>query len=284
MIDSIEFAETGEGPPVLLIHGAGGGFDQGLSLARAFLPGHTRVITPSRFGYLGTPMPADASPEAQADAHVRVLDALGIDSAAVVGVSAGAPSALQFCLRHPERCTALVLVVPMAYAPEHAPGAAPSPFFAHVLNAITASDSFFWMATKIARQTLLRTILGTPVEAYRRAPAEERRMTDEMLASILPISRRAAGIRNDAAIASTLAPRRLEDIRVAALLISAEDDGYRTYESARYTAEHIPGATFVGFRKGGHLLLGHDAEVRAKLAAFLEESLETRPAAASSVL
>ena len=55
----IEFAESGDGPAVLLIHGAGGGFDQGLDLGAAFLGDGYRVIAPSRFGYLGTPLPAE---------------------------------------------------------------------------------------------------------------------------------------------------------------------------------------------------------------------------------
>ena len=33
---------------------------------------------PSRFGYLRTPLPSDASPAAQADAHSCLLDALGL--------------------------------------------------------------------------------------------------------------------------------------------------------------------------------------------------------------
>ena len=46
----IEFAEAGDGPAVLVIHGAGGGFDQGLDLGAAFLGDGYRVIAPSRFG------------------------------------------------------------------------------------------------------------------------------------------------------------------------------------------------------------------------------------------
>jgi len=53
-----------------------------------------RVIAMSRFGYLRTPRPADASPEAQADAHICLLDALGITKAVVMGVSAGGPPGL----------------------------------------------------------------------------------------------------------------------------------------------------------------------------------------------
>ncbi len=56
----------------------------------------------SRFGYLRTPMPADASAAAQTDAHMCLLDALGIRQAAIMGGSAGAPSALQMAIRHPD--------------------------------------------------------------------------------------------------------------------------------------------------------------------------------------
>jgi 2-hydroxy-6-oxonona-2,4-dienedioate hydrolase len=61
-----------------MIHGSGGGHDQGMAWARPLVQQGVRVIAMSRFGYLRTPRPADASPEAQADAHACLLDALGI--------------------------------------------------------------------------------------------------------------------------------------------------------------------------------------------------------------
>jgi len=265
---TVEFAESGNGPAVLLIHGAGGGFDQGLELGRAFVGDRYRIVAPSRFGYLGTPLRADSSPEAQADAHLRLLDALQLDRVPVIGVSAGAPSAMQLCLAHPERCSALVLVVPMAWTPQRA-AAAPSPFFEAVLSAIAASDVLFWTATKVARMTLLKTILGTPVEVYWKATKEERRSVDRMLRSILPISRRSAGIWSDSVVSSNLTRYPLEDIRVPTLIISAADDLYGTYEPSFYTAEEIGGAQFVGFATGGHLLIGHETEVRSQIGSFL---------------
>ena len=170
----IEFAESGNGRAVLLIHGAGGGFDQGLDLGQVFLGDGFRVIAPSRFGYLGTPLPADASAEAQADAHLRLLDALQVENAPVIGVSAGAPSAMQLCLKHPDRCPALVLIVPLVYTPESADAKAPSFFFQKLLDVIIQSDFIYWAATKIARPTLVETILGTPLADYRSATAGER--------------------------------------------------------------------------------------------------------------
>lgn len=109
----IELEEAGRGLPLLVIHGSGGGHDQGMDFARPLVSLGIHVVAVSRFGYLRTPRPVDASPEAQADAHVCVLDALGIAKAAVLGLSAGAPSAMQTAIRHPDRVGALVLVVPL---------------------------------------------------------------------------------------------------------------------------------------------------------------------------
>ena len=60
----IEYALAGKGAPVLLVHGAGGGFDQGLEFGRPLAERGFTVIAVTRFGYLRTPMPADAAPTA----------------------------------------------------------------------------------------------------------------------------------------------------------------------------------------------------------------------------
>src|SRR3712207_796876 len=73
----IEYALLGEGPPVLVAHGIGGGYDQGLLVTRLTDDRPFKLICVSRFGYLRTPMPLDASPEAQADAYAALLDSLG---------------------------------------------------------------------------------------------------------------------------------------------------------------------------------------------------------------
>ena len=124
----IEFQQAGTGVPLLVVHGSGGGHDQGMAFAGPLAQHGMRVIAMSRFGYLRTPMPVDASAAAQADAHVCLLDALGIRRAAVMGGSAGAPSALQMALRHPNRVSALILLVPLTYKPPtQADSAAPMP-------------------------------------------------------------------------------------------------------------------------------------------------------------
>ena len=73
----IEYARVGKGYPVLVVHGAMGGYDQGLWLAHGFDMSNHQVISVSRFGYLRTPLPGDANLDMQADAFACLLDALG---------------------------------------------------------------------------------------------------------------------------------------------------------------------------------------------------------------
>jgi len=263
----IEFAAMGSGPAVLLVHGAGGGFDQTLGFAEHFARAGFHAIAMSRFGYLRTPLPADASPAAQADAHACLLDALGVERAAIVGVSAGAPSTMQFALRHPGRTDAMVLLVPLAFAPR-APGR-PSPIALFMLEQATKSDLLYWAVSKAAPSLVVKTILATPPEVLAGASAQEQARVRELMAQIMPLGKRQAGLLNEAKIAASLPRYDLERISAPTLVVSLEDDRYGTFESSRYTAAHIPGARFIGYARGGHLWVGHHDEIMAELTAFL---------------
>ncbi|HSF56873.1 MAG TPA: alpha/beta hydrolase [Candidatus Binatia bacterium] len=268
----IEYVIAGEGRPVLIVHGAGGGYDQGLDFGEPLAKRGLRLIAMSRFGYLRTPLPHDASAAAQADAHVCLLDALGIPRAAIVGVSAGAPSAMQFALRHPDRCSALVLLVPAAYVPR-AGGAPPmkTPAWTEFLfDTALRSDFLFWLAPHISRSTVVRSILATPPAVVENASGAEQARVTAVLEHILPVAPRRIGLLNDAAVTSSLQRYELERIAVPTLVISMADDLFGTFDGARYTAEHVPGARFIGYLSGGHLWVGHQEEVVSEIAAFLK--------------
>jgi pimeloyl-ACP methyl ester carboxylesterase len=275
MIDThcgpIEYAVAGDGPPVLVVHGAGGGYDQGMDISAALVGGGFRIIAMSRFGYLRTPLPADASAAAQADAHARLLDALNIRRAVVFGVSAGGPSAMQFALRHPERTAALILMVPAAYAPRPVERLKRIPVaFEFLLDAMLKSDFLFWALTRFARQTAIRMILGTPPALMQHAGAEERASVARVLDHVLPISPRRLGLLNDTAVVSSLPRYELERIAAPTLIMSMADDLYGTFDGSRYSAEHIPHARFAGYPSGGHMGVGHEKETMSEIAAFLK--------------
>lgn len=271
---AIEYQEAGTGIPLLSVHGSGGGFDQGMAFAAPLATQGIRVIAMSRFGYLRTPMPAKPSAEAQADAHECLLDALGIQQAAVMGGSAGAPSALQMAIRHPDRVSALILLVPLAYKPPTNANSAPplAPRIESTMMRVIGSDFIFWAATHIARKQVIKLVLATPPELLTNASAVEQARINLMLDSILPVSARAAGLRSDSSVGKKLTAAALEKVRAPTLIISSRDDGYGTYASAEYTAGQITGAKFIGFETGGHTWVGHNAEVMAAIADHLRSA------------
>jgi 2-hydroxy-6-oxonona-2,4-dienedioate hydrolase len=263
----IEYATHGKGAPVLVVHGAGGGFDQGLEFAEPIVRAGFRVILMSRFGYLRTPLPPDASATAQADAHACLLDYLQIRRAAVIGVSAGAPSSMEFAVRHSPRCAALVLLVPAAYVPRPE-GAVPleTPRGTRfLLETALKWDFLYWAAMSVSRAAVTRAILATPPEVVQAASQEEQQRVERMMTNILPVSERRLGLLNDALVTSKLEPFELERIVAPTLTISVKDDLFGTFDVARYTAERVPGARFLGYPTGGHLWVGHDREVTAEI-------------------
>ena len=269
----IEYAMAGEGVPLLMVHGAGGGFDQGLDFAAPLARRGFRIIAMSRFGYLRTPLPTDAGPAAQADAHACLLDALRVPRAAVVGLSAGALSAQQFAIRHARRITALVLVVPAAYRPPdaEAPVYAASPTMGFVRDTVLRFDFLFWAWIRLAPDNVTRVVLATDPALVASASAEDQANVTMVREHILPVGPRRAGLINEAHIMATLDRYPLERIRAPTLAISAQDDGYGTYEAARYAVAQIPQARFIGYPSGGHLLVGHSREAMDEIVRFLSE-------------
>lgn len=155
-------------------------------------------------------MPANATAELQADAFVCLLDALDIHTAAVMGGSAGALSALQMAIRHPDRVSALILLVPLAYRP---PGEANSvapmtPWVENLMMTAIGSDFLFWSGLQVARRQLIGTVLATPPELLDTASLPEQARINAIMDNILPVSARATGLRHDTAAGKSMTTAR----------------------------------------------------------------------------
>jgi pimeloyl-ACP methyl ester carboxylesterase len=263
----IEYAEKGAGIPLLSIHGAGGGYDQGLANVSDLVSDDFRVIVPSRFGYLGTPIPSDTSNASQSDAHAALLTKLKVDKAVVVGISAGARSAVQLAVRHPERVVALILIVPATYAPASPvaiQGAHTSGLVLWLVN--VGADFAWWAIQKIAPSILIRFI-GVRPELFASSPQAERNRVMRVIRSIQPLSRRFLGINIDSH-PDVLRPA-FEHIAVPTLIISTRDDLFNTLPAAEFAASTIPNAKLVVYDTGGHLLVGRQQQVRTIVGDFL---------------
>jgi len=264
-----EFTTWGSGPAVLVAHGAGAGYDQGSMIAKAYGGDGFRWIVPSRFGYLRSPLPADASTAAQADAFAELLDALGIPRVAILAMSGGVPPSLQFAQRYPALTSALILLSSAPYAPLRA-AAQKLPVPAWVYQALFRSDFPYWVLQKVGGESLESIFDVTPM-ARAAMTREEKVFVAGMVAAFQPVSQRVDGTRNEGA---AIDPRAYDvggEISAPTLVIHARDDGINPFMFGEYTAQHIQGADFMALSSGGHLLLGHQAEVRARVNSFLRQ-------------
>jgi pimeloyl-ACP methyl ester carboxylesterase len=266
----VECAIVGQGYPVLVVHGAIGGFDQGLLLARNIDVTNHKVISVSRFGYLRTPVPAGATLDTQADAFASLLDTLGIRQAAVFAVSAGTTSALRFAARHPQRLSALVLLSPDA--PGEVYMKLPPRF---VFDVLFRSDFFFWALITLFKKQIQTAFSLVPEGAL--LTSQDAALADNVLYSDLPTSLRMDGIvfetytyEDDFKTFLTPASRfPLNQIQTPALVINAANDPISLPVNVRTLAEQMPNARLYIVPDGGHLLFGHAQEVKAEIDRFL---------------
>lgn len=261
----IEYSTFGQGFPVLFVHGAGGGHDMGQMFAR--LIGEDFLwLCPSRFGYLQTPIPKNASFESQADAHAALLDYLQIDKAAIVGLSIGGPSALLFALRHPNRCTALVLQSAIS---KTTPKRSKADWF---YNVLFRSDYLYWVVSHSLKKLLFKKF-GVDPSVLTSLTQDEKRLAEEALSIFHPASQRLPGIRNDQK--ATIADKQydLDQIHMPTLILHASDDCLVDFDFAQYAHAHIPQSKLIAFQSGGHMLLGQQERYRAVVASFLKKHM-----------
>jgi pimeloyl-ACP methyl ester carboxylesterase len=263
----LEYCEYGEGEPLLLIHGVVGGCDVPPSW-RALVPAGYRIITPSRFGYLGSPLPDKPTVIAQADAFVHLLDALGIEHAPVLAFSAGSTSAVQLALRHPDRVSALVLVA------SNSPHEKPVTLAPRALAPLVFSQASLWFL-RVFLPSKLGAIAGKP--AGYELSVEDRHTLETIFDSFFPMRPRAKGIIFDGYVGNPdIGTCAFERIAVPTLGVHAGDDPLASYDDACTMVARIPGSRWVRVERGGHIFIHNDERAKSEIAAFLAANAPSR--------
>jgi aminoacrylate hydrolase len=230
------YEDTGCGEPLLLVPGLSGRgsfwVNQVTDLARDF-----RVIVHDHRGTArSTHSRIRYSVEQMADDVLRLMDALGVESAHLVGHSTGGAIGQVIALEHARRLRSLVL---------SATWAGPDPYFLRLFE---------------SRKGVL---LSQGAEAYLRASAlymsppawisaNDALLTAQHAAALaeaapveVTVSRIDAIMRHDRRA-------RLDDIRVPTLVIVAQDDMITPRFYSDELASRVPGAKLVVLDTGGH--------------------------------
>ena len=268
---TVECAVSVEGSAVLALHGAMGGYDQGLLLARTTIgePGY-RYVAPSRPGYLGTPMALGSKPEEQADLCAALLDALAIGKAAVVAISGGGQCALQFALRHPDRCAALIMVSACS-----APVQVRLPLRFYLMKLIAKVPPL--------AAAMRRKLTADPDAAARRAipdPVLRARTLNDpeagplfrelQLSTMDRMAERMPGTLNDIRQSRLPFAYPLERIAVPLLVVHGTADSAAPFAQGKALAAAVPGAQLLAIEGGEHVsIFTHRREIRARICAFL---------------
>lgn len=259
----IEFVQQGEGPVVLVFHAAPGGYDQAMLFGSGLAKNGCQIIAPSRPGYLRTPLTSGLTPEKQADAMAALLDTLGINRVAVLGVSLGASAAIEFCRRHPERASALILISAVTKKTTHGPGEHPLPA---LLNERLTGDIGSWYLVHTADRDPAEA-LGWCFDLAQTGDAEAKKkwiqsvLDDkhqvswfrELAGTVAPISPRETGLRNDILQLKVLPDYPLEKLGLPTLLIHGVDDCFVPVAEIEAVQKRLPNAELFPVPGTGHI-------------------------------
>lgn len=245
--------DTGEGPPVVFLHGIGGNADNWIPQL-AGLSGRYRCIAWNAPGYGGVPALPEMTFPALADALARLLDDLAVGDAVICGLSMGGYLAQEFHARHPHRVRGLVLMCTTASFGKPG-GDFQRAFLEQRLKPIDEGRTPADIAPAIAgalagpgagaelRNVLIRSMARIPTETYRAA-----------LHCLVTFDRR----------------DHLASIEAPVCLIAAEADETAPAAAMERMAGHLPHAEFHVVPRAGHLVnLEAPERVNRLLAQFL---------------
>lgn len=240
---NIYYEEQGEGDPLVLISGLG----YGLWQWHRMIPGlaeHFRVIAFDNRGAGLSDKPAGpySAPMMAADTF-GLMDALGIDSAIIVGHSMGGFIAQQMVLDAPERVSRLVLASTNFGGPNHVPitekaMAAMMDRSGSVVDVVTrgievATAPGYLEAHPETVDALINYRMGNPVppEAYQAQMAVGLGLID----------------------AANAFEGRLEDVQTPTLILFGEHDAVVPVGNADLLAEQLPNSTVTILPGAGHI-------------------------------
>jgi pimeloyl-ACP methyl ester carboxylesterase len=214
-----------------------------------------------------------SSPQTQADKYAWLLDHLGIDSCAIMGVSVGGPSTIEFALRHPRRCKALVLIssIVVRVRPAYL-GILPEP----ALLSFLKSPAYRSILMRAPDRILLRLLGVTTQDEHRTSsdPGAAHALKETLLAARDPQGLRVHGALADMHSARHLPRYPFADLNTPSLAVHGSKDRFAPIRSTAEAIAEMPHGTLEEVTGAGHLcIITHSKEVSSQVTSFLRTAL-----------
>ncbi|MFF4269878.1 alpha/beta fold hydrolase [Streptomyces sp. NPDC001536] len=259
-------AQTGDGPPVLLLHGGGPGASGVSNYARniAELAKEYRVIVPDLPGYGRSTKGVDGTDPFGflADGIRGLLDELGLEKAHLVGNSYGGACALRLALDTPDRVERMVLMGPGGIGTTRA---LPTPGLNSLLNYYNGDGPSRAKLEKFIRNHLVFNAADVPDSAI----DERYRASIDPEVIAAPPLRRPSGpgaLRTVWKMDFTRDPR-LSRLPVPTLVLWGAQDKVNRPSGGRMLAERMPNCDLYTVANTGHWVQFERAELFNRLCA-----------------
>ena len=259
----IEYRLKGDkGPVVLFVHGSPGGHDQTMIHSENF-----RVLTPSRPGYLRTPLSAGKTPLEQAKALKALLDTLRIEQVIIIGASGGGPASMEFAAAYPDSTLGLIALEAVSFSAD---------FSGEDNGLIELSDRAMLFSL------LLINILGDEVAVTTMLPNkvnQEKALSSpkniktlkDLMWSVWPLSLRRDGFSNDYEQFKQLS-LPLSSIKIPTIVIHGDEDINVDLDQAVFTKDNILNAKLHIIKGADHYMSAtHSEEIEIIIKDFIKE-------------
>lgn len=255
---SLMYDDTGDGEVVLCIHG----FPFNRSMwdeARMALASRYRVLSPDLRGF-GESSGSDSwTLDDQANDLIELLDRLGIDRAAVLGLSMGGYIALNLARRYPERLWAMVLIDTKATSDNYE---------AKQNRLKTAETALREGAAPIAAQMLPKLL--SP------ANAEDQRLVERLNSMMLTTNPKTIANAAHAMASRPDSTQYLSTMAMPSFVIVGNDDQITTPHDAHAMVNALPNASLVTIPDAGHMSVLEQPEIAyGAIRVFLEQAQNT---------
>jgi pimeloyl-ACP methyl ester carboxylesterase len=233
---TLRYLSTGNGPAVVFIHGWAQSLEIWDDQVRAFAPNY-RVIRYDRRGFAKSSGYADATAD---PADVRaLLDSSGVQSAILVGLSAGARVAMDVAVAFPDRVRGLVV-----YGMIPVPGYPPMP------DAPRASDMFGEIARRHGMDSVRRAIMASPIPWV---PPGREDLTRAIAAALVAYDGRdLLDPRPESGLVPHARWEQMRRVRVPTLIVNGDHDLAHALAFAAALERELPNARRAIIKDGGH--------------------------------